>query len=227
MQLYDISGFKLPEEDICHHGIKGQKWGVRRYQNPDGSLTDLGKKRYLRNGKLTEKGKKKLDAKKYAEHETLSKIRNTAYKNSQTLKTVVPDVTLSPVGNTVSAEVSRKVNGSTIKISSTSLGRDNFDFSTFSEVSDNPKKFHDAAVNGMKKLLSEKSEGVKQFRGYRNSEMSDYNVVKSLSEYITMSVNEQGSPVDIIVNGEPTYYHDWILELDPKTLKVVNDYFDT
>ena len=28
-----------------HHGIIGQKWGVRRYQNKDGSLTDLGKRR--------------------------------------------------------------------------------------------------------------------------------------------------------------------------------------
>lgn len=32
--------------DIYHHGIKGQKWGVRRYQNKDGSLTPAGKKRY-------------------------------------------------------------------------------------------------------------------------------------------------------------------------------------
>lgn len=29
-----------------HHGILGQKWGIRRYQNPDGSLTDAGKKHY-------------------------------------------------------------------------------------------------------------------------------------------------------------------------------------
>ena len=29
-----------------HHGVKGQKWGVRRYQNADGSLTPAGKKRY-------------------------------------------------------------------------------------------------------------------------------------------------------------------------------------
>lgn len=29
---------------LAHHGVKGQKWGVRRYQNKDGSLTDLGKK---------------------------------------------------------------------------------------------------------------------------------------------------------------------------------------
>ena len=31
---------------ICHHGVKGQKWGVRRYQNKDGSLTEAGKIRY-------------------------------------------------------------------------------------------------------------------------------------------------------------------------------------
>lgn len=32
--------------DFKHHGIKGQKWGVRRFQNKDGSLTPAGKKRY-------------------------------------------------------------------------------------------------------------------------------------------------------------------------------------
>ena len=30
---------------LYHHGIKGMKWGVRRYQNKDGSLTDAGKRR--------------------------------------------------------------------------------------------------------------------------------------------------------------------------------------
>lgn len=31
---------------LSHHGIKGQKWGNRRYQNEDGSLTDEGRRRY-------------------------------------------------------------------------------------------------------------------------------------------------------------------------------------
>lgn len=33
-------------KELQHHGIKGQKWGVRRFQNTDGSLTAEGKKRY-------------------------------------------------------------------------------------------------------------------------------------------------------------------------------------
>ena len=37
---------KISYDEIKHHGIKGQKWGVRRYQNKDGSLTKAGLKRY-------------------------------------------------------------------------------------------------------------------------------------------------------------------------------------
>ena len=32
----------LSDDYLAHHGIKGQKWGIRRYQNPDGSLTEEG-----------------------------------------------------------------------------------------------------------------------------------------------------------------------------------------
>lgn len=35
------------QDYLAHHGIIGQRWGVRRYQNEDGSLTPAGKKRYL------------------------------------------------------------------------------------------------------------------------------------------------------------------------------------
>ena len=33
-------------DELCHYGIRGMRWGIRRYQNSDGSLTTAGRKRY-------------------------------------------------------------------------------------------------------------------------------------------------------------------------------------
>lgn len=33
---------------LYHHGIKGMRWGIRRYTNPDGTLTDKGRRHYSR-----------------------------------------------------------------------------------------------------------------------------------------------------------------------------------
>jgi len=41
---------------ISHYGIIGQKWGVLRYQNKDGTLTEAGKKRYAKGAYLGNKG---------------------------------------------------------------------------------------------------------------------------------------------------------------------------
>ena len=45
MAYYYIAGLPYSAE-LYHHGIKGQKWGIRRFQNADGTLTNAGKSRY-------------------------------------------------------------------------------------------------------------------------------------------------------------------------------------
>lgn len=46
----------IRSDELYHHGIKGQKWGVRRFQNPDGTLTPEGRVHYQRQER-TEKGR--------------------------------------------------------------------------------------------------------------------------------------------------------------------------
>lgn len=70
---------------LIHHGVKGQKWGVRRYQNPDGSLTPEGEKRYYNaDGSLTKHGKRARRSSRLlpikAQLEHLEKLHNSKSK---------------------------------------------------------------------------------------------------------------------------------------------------
>lgn len=63
------------EETISHHGIVEQKWGVRRYQNKDGTYTEEGKKRYGTRFDYAEKRVRHKLTNKYtkAKRETINK----------------------------------------------------------------------------------------------------------------------------------------------------------
>lgn len=54
----------MDNTELKHHGIKGMRWGVRRYQNKDGSLTAAGKKRYDKELEKIKSEKAKVSAQK-------------------------------------------------------------------------------------------------------------------------------------------------------------------
>lgn len=58
---------------ICHHGIKGQRWGVRRFQNEDGTLTKKGQKRVMERRKESDKLSDKIYSKSIKRDKYLKK----------------------------------------------------------------------------------------------------------------------------------------------------------
>lgn len=110
------------ENELQHYGIKGQKWGVRRFQNEDGSLTAAGKDRYQA-GKEFEREREKIEKE---EKEKLAKtfsdlsedeIKSMAYKRSYDEisrrygNTAIDDIKYYRNGSSVTKWIARVVGG--------------------------------------------------------------------------------------------------------------------
>lgn len=90
--MYNYNYILTSDGELYHYGIKGQKWGVRRYQNADGSLTPKGKKRLAKNealrNKLVNKADKRIKNHTDKAKEAKANIRDLKKhgKNSETYK---------------------------------------------------------------------------------------------------------------------------------------------
>lgn len=72
-------------DTIYHHGVKGQKWGVRRYQNADGTWTPEGKQKY------------KAERKKYADE--FKAKRDSVYRMRSTGAKLLTNLWQGPFAN--------------------------------------------------------------------------------------------------------------------------------
>ena len=78
--------YYVVSNELYHHGIKGQKWGVRRFQNEDGSLTTAGKARHgdpsqSYSAKQEYKAKRKAAKQEFKkERKDISSVRSTGAK---------------------------------------------------------------------------------------------------------------------------------------------------
>lgn len=82
----------ISNNELCHWGIKGMRWGVRRYRNEDGSLTDAGRRRLekadqkwakKKTDKITAKAKKASQKELYAYGKELLKLPNAYNANGK------------------------------------------------------------------------------------------------------------------------------------------------
>lgn len=76
--------YRDPDSELVHWGVKGMKWGVRRYQNKDGSLTKAGMKRRAKlEGELEKLGggsKKESDSDAAPRKKSASEMTDTELK---------------------------------------------------------------------------------------------------------------------------------------------------
>ena len=80
----------LPQDYLCHQGVKGQKWGLRRYQYLDGTLTPLGKERYRKDSTFKNKYDKKIKKNQKKANTNLKRsIRETSRANSLTSRFIL------------------------------------------------------------------------------------------------------------------------------------------
>ena len=106
---------RISNDELYHHGVKGQRWGIRRYQNYDGRLTSLGRKHLglladsVRNSKVVSS-----ISKAYQRKEAAKKDKNTFYnyyKEKNRADSIASDIIATIASSAVTVPVSAFLGG--------------------------------------------------------------------------------------------------------------------
>lgn len=114
----------LKFKELRHHGIKGQKWGIRRYQNEDGTLTDAGRTRYNSKGEpldiaqVTDQELNRINQRLNAEDQYY-RMSGNSYKNVASKKdtyvkagaTAIGTMLATAIGGMTLAKIHAKITG--------------------------------------------------------------------------------------------------------------------
>lgn len=117
-------------DELYHWGKKGMKWGVRRYQNKDGTLTDAGKKRYARDAREKEFNKYDEQTGQYYKQ---SKKNGRTDLDVDATRYVTEDIQRTKRLTDASAQMTRELQNVNSKATKRDLQKNKMDLSEMSD----------------------------------------------------------------------------------------------
>lgn len=101
---------------IAHHGVKGQRWGVRKYVDENGKLTELGKKQYARdNATIKYKREKALRNQEYKQQKSLNE-QAAKHEKARRHGRVKAVAALAVVGTILATKIMNNVRQNKLKL---------------------------------------------------------------------------------------------------------------
>ena len=145
---------------LSHHGIKGQRWGIRRYQNPDGTLTSLGKRRVKAALKKRDSSIEVITSTSEFNKRNNDFIRYARKLTESERNELIKKMTIDDELRSINANV--KINTSNIKSKYIDLTNINNILDTTRKIADIRKVWVSSTANKVKKDNNDKTDKKKE-----------------------------------------------------------------